>query len=170
MRRLSTTLVAAVLIVCSAACNKELPPFSVAHYDRTAGPSKHPLAVDPALVGSYPASTKSGAGYFYDDVLEYRVWLHPERGARRLAGEHDYFAAFARYEAALEFSRQNQGAEDPLVLVRQQEYINEPSPGTFLWEKSERVTEWRVKWLTGSHRGANSIPEFLAAHGSAATQ
>ena len=43
--------------------------------------SKYPLAIDENMVGEYPALVKSGAGYFYDDVLEYRVWCHPERGA-----------------------------------------------------------------------------------------
>ena len=37
-------------------------------------------------VGSFPAATKSGGGYFYDEVLEYRVWLHPERGAAAYGG------------------------------------------------------------------------------------
>lgn len=39
--------------------------------------SHYPAAIDSALVGTYPAHTKSGGGYFYDDVLEYRVWCRP---------------------------------------------------------------------------------------------
>jgi hypothetical protein len=57
-------------------------------------------------VGTYPTDTKSGAGYFYDDVLEYRVWMHPEKGAAPFNGTNDYMAAFAQYEAAETFSRQ----------------------------------------------------------------
>lgn len=138
-------------------------PFEVAHVDRAqSGASQYPLAVVPAKVGTYAGSAKSGAGYFYDDVLEYRVWLHPERGAAPLTGTQDYFAAFAQYEAALAYSRATPGAEEPLVLVRQRESINEPTPGRYLIDKTERITEWKVEWLPGSKRTPTSIREFLA--------
>jgi hypothetical protein len=159
-----SVLILAALSVGTFGCQKAVEPLSVAHVDRSVGPTAQPLAVDPAQVGSFPATTKSGGGYFYDEVLEYRVWLHPERGAGRLAAGADYFAAFARYESALAYWRQHTGAEEPLVLVRQRESIDEPTPGTFKWEKTERITEWRVPWLEGAKRGPNSIPEFLAAH------
>ena len=126
-----------------------------------AGTSAYPLAVAPEMVGTYPADTKSGAGYFYDDVLEYRVWVHPERGGERLNGDLDYFEAFAQWERAEEFSKDHAGAEEPVVLVRQRESINEPHPGQYVWDKSERITEWQVRWLDGSKRTAESIPEFL---------
>ena len=155
--------VAAALV--GVAC-KQIPAFSVAHVDRgVAEPSKFPIAVEPARVGTFPGRTKSGAGYFYDDVLEYRVWLHPERGARPLAGDSDYYAAFARYESAVAYSERNEGAEAPLVLVRQREWVNEPTPGTFVWKKGERLTEWRVEWLEDSKRTPNSIADFLSADG-----
>jgi hypothetical protein len=100
--------------------------------DRTiSGQSEYPIAVDPAQVGKYPARAKSGAGYFYDDVLEYRVWLHPKRGAPKKNGNSVYFFAFAQYEKALAFSRQSKGAEEPLALIRQLKHINEPEPGVF---------------------------------------
>jgi hypothetical protein len=151
--------------LATLAC-KQIAPFSVGHVDRTVGgpSSQFPVAVDPARVGTFPGSTKSGAGYFYDEVLEYRVWLHPERGARRLAGDADYFAAFAQHETASAYAKQTSGAEQPLVLVRQRESVNEPTPGTFEWNKTERLTEWQVQWLQDSHREPNSIPDFLAAH------
>ncbi len=53
--------------------------------------SDYPVAVDLDKVGKYPALTKSGGGFVYDDVLEYRVWVHPE-------GD-DYYDAFATHEA-----------------------------------------------------------------------
>ena len=40
----------------------------------------------------------SGAGYFYDDVLEYRVWVHPEAGGEDLHDGDDYFLAFAKFD------------------------------------------------------------------------
>ena len=55
------------------------PDFVLIKSDKSVGPSDFPLAVDPERVGSYPVDAKSGAGYFYDDVLEYRVWVHPEQ-------------------------------------------------------------------------------------------
>jgi len=40
----------------------------------------YPKVKDKELVGSYPASVMSGGGYFWDDVLEYRVWCSPHDG------------------------------------------------------------------------------------------
>jgi len=117
--------------------------------------------MDPSKVGTYPPNTKSGAGYFYDDVLEYRVWVHPERGGSRLNGDNDYYYAFAEYEKAESFSYATAGAEHPLVLIRQLEYINEPTPGRYEAVRSERVTEWRVEWLADDKRGPTSIEDFL---------
>ncbi|MBK1884623.1 GCN5 family acetyltransferase [Luteolibacter pohnpeiensis] len=122
------------------------------------------MAVDPALVGSYPSKTHSGAGYFYDDVLEYRVWIDPQSGGERLNAGSDYFKAFATYEEALKYSQSTKGAESPLVLVRQLEHVNEPKKGIFEHVKGERLTEWQVEWLAESKRGPNSIPDFLAKH------
>jgi len=40
--------------------------------------SKYPEALDPNKVGHYPAATKSGGGYFYDELLE--NWGRPLEG------------------------------------------------------------------------------------------
>src|SRR5262249_54034740 len=106
----------------------------------------YPLAVDNAQVGRYGPDSKSGAGYFYDEVLEYRVWFHPEQGAVPMNGDHDYYVAFAQYEKAAELSKSSKGSEEPLGLVRQYERINEPETGHYIAEKGNRVTEWQVKW------------------------
>lgn len=124
----------------------------------------YPIAVDIRKVGTYPARTKSGAGYFYDDVLEFRVWLHPKWGADAKNGGDVYFYAFAQYERALQLSSHAKGAEQPLVLVRQVKSINEPSPGTFEVMDRERITEWRVAWLAGSRRLPDTIEKFMAEH------
>lgn len=58
-----------------------------------------------------------------------------QRGAARLNGEKDYFVAFAQYERATAFSQATAGSEKPIVLVRQREWIAEPTPGTFHAEK-----------------------------------
>ena len=131
--------------------------------DRTVSlPSAYSVAVDPSRVGTYAPDTKSGSGYFYDDVLEYRVWLHPDNGAAPLNGDKDYFVAFAQYERAEAFSKSTAGAEEPIVLVLQREWINEPTPGEFHAERTERIAEWRVKWLAGNKRGPDTISNFLA--------
>ncbi len=86
--------------------------------DRTVSAvSAYPIAVDPSKVGTYASDTKSGAGYFYDDVLEYRVWLHPDKGAAPLNGDKDYFVTFAEYETAQAFSKSTAGTEQPIVLA-----------------------------------------------------
>ncbi|MDO4770056.1 MAG: GCN5 family acetyltransferase [Brachymonas sp.] len=121
----------------------------------------YPPAISPDQVGEYDAHCFSGGGYFYDEVLEYRVWCHPERGAPDEAEGSDYFYAFATYEEASAFYEQTMGAEEPLVLVRQHEYIDEPQPGVYQHRRSERITEWLPQWLEGSKRTANSIAHFL---------
>jgi hypothetical protein len=123
----------------------------------------YPSAVDPAKVGEYPASTKSGGGYFFDHVLEYRVWCHPEHGAPDEYEGSDYYYAFASFEEALQFSNATPGAEEPLVLIRQLEWINEPEPGVFIHEKGERITEWDAEWLSRGARGPGAIQAFIAS-------
>lgn len=131
--------------------DKDLAP------DRTVvASSQYPTSVDPGRVGSYPALTKSGAGYFYDDVLEYRVWIHPKGGG------DDCYRAFASYELALQFSKATAGAEEPLVLVRQKRWINEPEKGKFEVRSDERITEWQTRWLSqDTKRAEDSIERFL---------
>ncbi len=60
----------------------------------------YPAVMDPNLVGTFPALAKSGGGYVWDEVLEYRVWCHPEQGAPDEDDGDDYFYAFASYEEA----------------------------------------------------------------------
>ncbi|HEV7570335.1 MAG TPA: GCN5 family acetyltransferase [Thermoanaerobaculia bacterium] len=159
-----------LLLVIGTGCDHKITPFSVSQVDRSVRASRYLIASNPSLVGTYPGPAKSGAGYFYDEVLEYRVWLQPKRGARSLAADNeDYFAAFATFEAAVEFSKRERGAEEPLVLIRQVESVNEPQPGVFEWDKTPRVTEWKPEWLAGSKRRPNSIPEFLKKHSTPAT-
>ena len=126
-------------------------------------PSHYPLAVDPAKVGEYPAEAKSGGGYFYDEVLEYRVWCRPWLGAPDEFNGDVYYYAFDSFEAAKAFTDGTQGAEQPLVLIRQYEWIDEPTPGHLLPMIGERITEWAVEWLQGSKRAEQSISEFIEA-------
>ncbi len=173
MRRLAIIL-APILIVCGLVMHfrgcawsgndkfQPLPPDR--ETTTTNAPSKFPVAVDPAQVGTYPWAVKSGAGYFYDEVLEYRVWIHPQQGGARLNEGNVYFRAFATYENAKQFSEFTKGAEEPLVLIRQLEYVNEPQVGVFEHVTEVRLTEWKVEWLKNSKRGPTSISDFLAAH------
>jgi putative acetyltransferase len=124
---------------------------------------QYPDAVDPALVGTYEPSVNSGGGYVWDEVLEYRVWCHPERGAPDEDDGSDYYYAFASYQEALEFSLATAGAEEPLALIRQLEYISEPEPGRFIHVKEVRLTEWPVKFLQRPRRTKRTILDFLAS-------
>jgi putative acetyltransferase len=98
----------------------------------------------------------------WDAVLEYRVWSHPERGAPDLADGSDYYYPFATYQEALEYSRGNEGAEEPVALVLQEEFIDEPEAGRYVHVKERRVTEWPVSFLTRPRRTASTIPDFFA--------
>ncbi len=122
----------------------------------------YPEVVDATLVGTYSALANSGGGYVWDDVLEYRVWCHPERGAPDEEDGSDYYFAFATYAEAASFSKDMQGAEKPLALIRQVEYIDEPKPGEYRHVKNVRITEWPVEFLRRPRRTQKTIPEFLS--------
>ena len=121
-----------------------------------------PTVLDPQLVGTYSAVVKAGGGFVWDEVLEYRVWCHPEHGAPDEADGSDYYYAFATYEEAEEFARSSPGTEEPLALILQREYIDEPEDGTYVHIREERVTEWPVEFLTRPRRTEQTIPAFMA--------
>jgi hypothetical protein len=121
-----------------------------------------PDVADPSLVGTYPARAGAGGGYVWDAVLEYRVWCHAERGAPDENDGNDYFHVFADYREAVEFSQQTPGAEEPLALVQQDEYLEEPRPGEYIHVKERRLTEWPVEFLRRPRRTERTIPDFLA--------
>nr|CAS02534.1 putative integron gene cassette protein [uncultured bacterium] len=121
-----------------------------------------PDAEDPSRVGEYPALSGAGGGYVWDAVLEYRVWCHPERGAPDHEDGSDYYHAFATYAEALQFSQATKGAEGPLALIRQDEYISEPGTGRYVHIKEARITEWPVAFLSRPKRTDRTIPDFLA--------
>jgi putative acetyltransferase len=118
---------------------------------------KYPDVKDRTKVGTYDAYTYSGGGYFYDDVLEYRVWVHPREG-------EVYYQAFPSHKDAELFRKKTYGAEAPLALVRQEEHINEPEDDKFEHIKKPRITEWQLGWLEGSHDTKKQIPIFLEKH------
>jgi len=121
----------------------------------------YPSVLAPELIGTYDAAAKAGGGYVWDEVLEYRVWCHPEDGAPDEADGNDYFYVFATCEEALAFSRSNEGTEEPLALVLQREYIDEPSPGVYVHVREERITEWPVAFLSRPRRTERTIPDFM---------
>jgi hypothetical protein len=122
----------------------------------------YPAVVDPERVGTYDPLAKSGGGLVWDEVLEYRVWCHPERGAPDADDGSDYYDAFATYEEALAFANETPGAEEPLALVLQRESIDEPRPGHYVHVREPRITEWRVEFLSRPRRTERTIPDFLA--------
>ena len=114
----------------------------------------YPPVFDRAKVGTYDGLAKAGGGFVWDEVLEYRVWCHPD-------GD-DYFRAFTSYAEAKAFSDDTEIAEQPLALVLQREHINEPNPGEYEHVKTERITEWPVAFLRRPRRTVHTIPDFFA--------
>jgi molybdopterin converting factor small subunit len=128
---------------------------------------RYPDVLDPTLIGSYSASAHAGGGYVWDAVLEYRVWCHPERGAPDVAEGSDYYYPFATYKDALDFSESNEGTEEPLALILQEEFIDEPEAGRYIHVKERRIAEWPVSFLTRPRRTPNTIPDFFAPNAPA---
>jgi len=122
----------------------------------------YPDAADATLVGTYPAIAKTGGGFVWDEVLEYRVWCHPERGAPDNEDGNDYYLAFATYAEAEAFFQSTKGTEEPLALIRQIEYIDEPEAGEYHHVKDQRIAEWPVEFLCRPRRTRNTIPDFLS--------
>jgi len=123
---------------------------------------KYPPALDPAKVGTYSAVAKAGGGYVWDAVLEYRVWCYPAEGAEDLDDGSDYYYAFATFAEANEFAGKTKGAQEPLALILQEEYIDEPSEGEYVHVKSSRVAEWPVEFLDRPKRDERTIPDFCS--------
>jgi hypothetical protein len=129
---------------------------------------QYPEVRDKKLVGTYPAFGFSGGGYVWDDVLEYRVWCHPERGAPDVfEGDYYYYYYyyyyyFDNFQDALDYTKENIGTEEPLALILQKEYIDEPEPGNYVHIKEERITEWHVGFLSRPRRDENMIPDFFS--------
>lgn len=122
------------------------------HFDRKDKKFEYPMAVDSSKVGTYPQRTNVGGGVFYDEVLEYRVWLKWKERT---------FKPFAMYEEAYFYAKGKKDAEQPVVLVRQKEYVEETSPGVFVHKKEERITEWPVEMLEKGPRQPGDIEEFM---------
>lgn len=120
---------------------------------------RYPDAVDPNLVGTYPARAHAGGGYVWDCVLEYRVWCHPPADAE---DSNDFYYAFVTYDEALEFSVSTPRAEAPLALIEQLEYISENEPGQYVHVRERRVTEWPPGFLSRPRRTERTIPDFMA--------
>jgi putative acetyltransferase len=123
----------------------------------------YPDVLDASLVGTYPALAKAGGGYVWDEVLEYRVWCCLLKGAEDLEDGSDYYYAFASYAEALQFSKQTAGANEPLALVLQREFIDEPEPENYIHRKEERIAEWPVTFLSRPRRNDRTIPDFLSS-------
>ncbi|MBS0659674.1 MAG: GCN5 family acetyltransferase [Verrucomicrobia bacterium] len=121
-----------------------------------------PSVLDPSKVGHYPALAGAGGGLVWDEVLEYRVWLHPERGAADAADGDDYFQAFATAAEAQAFALATAGAEEPVALVLQREYLRETDSGHYEHVRRERLTEWPLEFLQRPRRNPETIPRFLA--------
>jgi hypothetical protein len=87
----------------------------------------------------------------------------PSKGGDDLEDGSDYFYPFATYADALAFSEAHEGTEEPLALVLQEEYIEEPEAGQYSHVKERRVAEWPVEFLRRPRRTPDTIPRFFAS-------
>jgi hypothetical protein len=126
------------------------------------GSVDYPGVIDPGRVGAYRALAKAGGGLVWDAVLEYRVWCHPELGAPDEADGDDYYFMFSTYGEAKAFADGTVGAEEPLALILQEEYIEEPEPGIYVHMHGTRIAEWPVEFLTRPRRTERTIPDFMS--------
>ena len=122
---------------------------------------RFPRALNLRRVGKYPAASFAGGGYVWDAVLEYRVWCCPAAGAPDEDNGNDYYFAFSNFPRALKFSQAYEGADDPIALILQLEYIDEPRKGKYIHVKRRRITEWPVDFLSRPKRNKNTIPDFF---------
>ena len=67
---------------------------------------------------------------------------------------------------ALKKFNETENAEDPCVLILQNEYVDEPQVGVYVKITKKRITEWVVEWLTDSKREEESIDKFIETHNS----
>jgi len=126
---------------------------------------EYPAASNPEMVGKYEAMCFAGGGLFWDEVLEYRVWI-------KRPGNSPQFIACPTFELAQHIHdnprehgiEPGEYPEKPLVLIKQLEWINEPSPGSFQRKSGERIAEWRPEWLEGKKREPDTIDKFMAEH------
>ncbi len=72
----------------------------------------YPLAVDPSMIGTYPANCSIGKHVCLplEEVLEYRVWVLPKKG-------HISLQCFASFGDALEFAMKTEHAKWPTILM-----------------------------------------------------
>lgn len=130
----------------------------------------YPAVINTEQVREYEEAAYSGGGYFFDEVLEYRVWCYPNTGENLNAEgnlsniANEYYRAFATFEQALAFANDTPDSRTPVALVKQLEWVDQPSRGVYIHNKGERITEWQVEWLSRGARKAADISEFLLKH------
>ena len=108
-----------------------------------------PKVADESKVGEYDTLCFSGAGFIWDEVLEYRVWSSGPTECH----------TFASYDEAERFSEATATRSIVLALVKQVEYFegNAKECAILVQPKRPRVCEWQVPWL----RHDNHRPSML---------
>jgi hypothetical protein len=86
---------------------------------------------------------------------------HPKLGTPHEQEDNDYYYAFATYLKASAFAASHPGTEEPIALIQQMEWMDEPQSGEYRHVKQERITEWRVEFLRRPRPTPHTIPDFL---------
>lgn len=158
--------IAVLLAVVVAACSRPVAPFSPAHVDQSVSQqSRYPLAAEPSLVGTYSGRSKSGGATSMTTSLSTESGSIPSRERRHWL-ETMTTSPRSRNTSRRWPSRRRTRCRATVVVLRQLESINEPSPGVYRHQSGARITGWLPQWLLGSKREPDSITKFLAAHAS----
>ncbi|WP_218938242.1 GCN5 family acetyltransferase [Parashewanella tropica] len=123
----------------------------------------YPEVKDIELVGSYEAAAFAGGGYVWDEVLEYRVWCYLSDGASDLVEGYDYYYSFESFESAEKFYLSTQGAQVPLALILQNEYIDEPEHEKYVHVKKATYCRMASRVFVSSQKNKKYNSRFYVS-------
>ena len=111
---------------------------------------RYPAGVlDKSKVGTYGALQKSGGGYLYDEVLEYRVW------------DRNEFDFFDNINEATIHAKKIGAEVTPLVLQKAGHWVSWDKDDKISIGDEDRIAEWRLDWLLTSKYSPEKLKEKM---------
>lgn len=116
-----------------------------------------PDAIDSQKVGYYGHADSYNDGYFWDELLEYRVRCR----ALPTDEEEELLYCFRDYPSAFEFYKKTPTAQELNALVLQKESITRLNRNEFKHITTPRTAEWPAHFLMRPQGSASFIAKFL---------